>query len=74
MVFNLHDQFERLRAAGRYDKLRGAILSRDVALAGSVNPMLASHGTMSAARQYSGRAVEDGWRCPFSGRTAPDAD
>ena len=74
MVFNLHDQFERLRAAGRYDKLRGAILSRDVALAGSVNPMLASHGTMSAARQYSGRAVEDGWCCPFSGRTAPNAD
>ena len=74
MVFNLHDQFERLRAAGRYDKLSGAILSRDVALAGSVNPMLASHGTISAARQYSGRAVEDGWRCPFSGRSAPDVD
>ena len=69
MVFNLHDQFEQLRAAGRYDKLSGAILARDEALAGSVNPMLAQHGTISAARQYSGRAVEEGWRCPFSGRT-----
>lgn len=68
MVFNLHDQFERLRAAGRYDKLRGAILQRDLKLAGTPNPMLSQHGTMSAARQYSGRAVSDAWQCPFSGR------
>lgn len=73
MVFNLHDQFETLRAEGRYDKLRAAILERDVAIAGSVNPMLAQHGIVSAARQYSGRAVEAGWRCPFSGRGDRDA-
>ncbi|MCY7339155.1 MAG: YqcI/YcgG family protein [Sphingomonas bacterium] len=68
MVFNLHDQFETLRLAGRYDKLRATILDRDLAVAGSLNPMLAPHGSISAARQYSGRAVEDGWRCPFPGR------
>ncbi len=68
LVFNLHDQFERLRAEGRYEKLRSSILDRDVALAGSINPMLARHGAMSEARQYSGRAVEDDWRCPFAGR------
>ncbi len=68
MVFNLHDQFEQLRATGRYDKLRGAILGRDLKLAGSMNPMLSQHGTKSAARQYSGRAVGDAWQCPFSGR------
>ena len=68
MVFNLHDQFEQLRALGRYEKLRESIIERDVALAGSVNPMLARHGTTSEARQYSGRAVEEGWRCPFAGR------
>lgn len=68
MVFNLHDQFERLRAEGRYDKLRGTILDRDLKLAGSSNPMLSQHGTKSAARQYSGRAVSDQWQCPFSGR------
>lgn len=68
MVFNLHDQFEQLRAAGRYEKLRGAILTRDLALAGTPNPMLSQHGTKSAARQYSGRAVSDSWQCPFSGR------
>lgn len=66
MVFNLHDQFEVLRAAGRYEGLRSTILKRDEILAGSINPMLAQHGEISAARQYSGRAVEDGWACPFS--------
>lgn len=74
LVFNLHDQFERLRAEGRYDRLRRAILDRDEALAGSINPMLAAHGTISAARQYSGRAVNDSWRCPFSGRPAERND
>ncbi|MEO7786425.1 MAG: guanitoxin biosynthesis heme-dependent pre-guanitoxin N-hydroxylase GntA [Sphingomicrobium sp.] len=69
MVFNLHDQFEQLRAQGRYDKLRTSIISRDIELAGSPNPMLAPHGSGSSARQYSGRAVGDDWRCPFSGRT-----
>ena len=58
MVFNLHDQFEQLRAQGRYQKIRSTIIGRDEALAGSANPMLAEHGTISAARQYSGRAVE----------------
>ncbi|MBL0925637.1 MAG: YqcI/YcgG family protein [Sphingomonadaceae bacterium] len=66
MVFNLHDQFERLRAEGRYDPLRNTIMKRDEQLAGSMNPMLAQHGEGSAARQYSGRNVEDEWVCPFS--------
>ena len=66
MVFNLHDQFERLRAEGRYDPLRNTIMKRDEQLAGSMNPMLAEHGEVSAARQYSGRHVEDDWVCPFS--------
>jgi FPC/CPF motif-containing protein YcgG len=65
MVFNLHDQFEVLRAQQRYEKLRRSILTRDEALAGSMNPMLARHGEISEARQYSGRAVDDGWQAPF---------
>ena len=68
MVFNLHDQFEQLRAEGRYGPLSSAIRERDRALAGSDNPMLAEHGTISPARQYSGRAVGADWRCPYSGR------
>ena len=41
------------------------ILGRDEARAGSRNPMLAQHGTISEARQYSGRMVNEGWQCPF---------
>ena len=65
MVFNLHDQFEQLRAAGRYETMREKIMVRDETLAGSRNPMLTRHGEMSEARQYSGRAVADEWACPF---------
>ena len=65
MVFNLHDQFERLREEGRYERMREKIIARDVALAGSANPMLERHGEASAARQFSGRAVGDDWACPF---------
>ena len=45
LVFNPHDQFERLRQEGSYDKLRAAILERDQALSGSTNPMLSAMGT-----------------------------
>jgi|TARA_R100000501_G_scaffold17834_1_gene34137 hypothetical protein len=65
LIFNLHDQFERLRADGRYEKLRETILARDLAANGSINPMLARHGSVSEARQYSGRAVGEDWVCPF---------
>jgi FPC/CPF motif-containing protein YcgG len=68
IVFNLHSQFSRLRADGRYEKMRKVILSRDEALAGSVNPMVARHGDVSEARQYSGRAVGEGWVCPMAPR------
>src|SRR5688572_10896936 len=65
LVFNLHDQFERLRGEGRYERMRETIIKRDVELAGTVNPMLARHGEASEARQYSGRLVGDDWQCPF---------
>jgi FPC/CPF motif-containing protein YcgG len=74
LVFNLHAQFERLRAEGRYEKLRSSILQRDEALAGSINPMLARHGETSEARQYSGRHVDSEWRCPFNPRKKPVED
>ena len=65
LVFNLHDQFEQLREQGRYEKMRETIIRRDIDLSGSANPMLATHGTISEARQYSGRQVEKDWTCPF---------
>jgi uncharacterized protein len=46
--------------------MRAAILARDEALAGSINPMLARHGETSEAAQYSGRNVGAEWRPPFN--------
>ncbi|WP_265561650.1 guanitoxin biosynthesis heme-dependent pre-guanitoxin N-hydroxylase GntA [Sphingomicrobium arenosum] len=74
MIFNLHDQFERLRADGRYEKMRAEILERDRRLAGSVNPMLARFGEQSEARQYSGRQVGPDWTCPWQGRANNEKD
>ncbi len=65
MVFNLHEQFDRLRARGKFDTMKQTIRAREMSLQGSINPMLSSFGDNSEARQYSGRAVPDNWVCPF---------
>lgn len=70
MVFNLHDQFERLRAEGQYERMREKILARDEKLAGDINPMLARHGEASEALQYSGREVSADWVPPFEDKRA----
>ena len=72
LVFNLHDQFEKLRAQNRYERIRETILQRDKQLAGSVNPMLARHGETSEALQYSGRLVGDKWECPVRDKRSDD--
>ncbi|WP_417683992.1 guanitoxin biosynthesis heme-dependent pre-guanitoxin N-hydroxylase GntA [Roseibium sp.] len=66
LVFNSHRQFEKLREDGRFDKMKEIIRQRDQELAGSINPMLDDFGRASEARQYSGRMVDNDWRCPFS--------
>ncbi len=65
IVFNLHNQFRRLRAEQRYERMREVILARDEAFDGSVNPMVERHGDISEARQYSGRDIKGDWVCPF---------
>lgn len=69
LVFNLHNQFENLRAAGTYEKFRDTILTRDRKVNGSENPMLAVHGESSEAIQYSGRHITGEWKCPFHAQT-----
>jgi hypothetical protein len=68
LVFNAHVQFERLREQNQFERLRETVRARDLKLQGSLNPNLSNFGEASEARQYSGRAVEEGWRCPFSAR------
>lgn len=65
LIFNLHWQFEKLREMGAYHKVRDKIRERDTALQGNINPVLADFGDSSEARQYSGRKVEEKWKCPF---------
>ena len=65
LVFNLHDQFERLRERGKFEKFMKMIRARDIAYQGYLNPVLKVFGESSEARQYSGRAVPDDWACPF---------
>lgn len=65
LVFNLHEQFETLRAAGTYDKVKSTVRKNDMALQGSLNPMLRDFGQDSEAKQYSGRAVDNSWKCPY---------
>jgi len=74
MIFNLHSQFELLRDEGSYRRIRQTILKRHEALDGEHNPMLAVHGESSEALQYSGRKLENDWKCPFHARKRGDDD
>lgn len=65
LVFNVHEQFERLREGGRFARVREVIRAREIELQGNLNPNLSDFGELTEARQYSGRPVGEGWRCPF---------
>ena len=68
LVFNPHSQFDRLRKEGRFERLKSAIRERDLALQQEPNPSLADFGARSEAQQYSGKAAEAEWKCPFHPR------
>ena len=65
LVFNLHSQFDKLREMGSYHSVRDTIRKNDEKLQGEINPMLRDFGSSSETKQYSGRKVEDNWKCPF---------
>lgn len=65
LVFNPHDQFEKLRETEKYSAMKDTVRKRDKAFSGSVNPMLADFGESSEAFQYSGRVYDKEWKCPF---------
>jgi FPC/CPF motif-containing protein YcgG len=65
LVFNDHNQFEKLREEHRFDRIREVIRDRDTAVHGSANEMLSDYGGVHGeARQYAGRRVSENWRCP----------
>ena len=73
LVFNPHEQFQRIREDGHWQSMQRVIRERDLQFSGRVNPTLSDFGTKSEARQYSGREVGDDWvppvgsrgKCPF---------
>ena len=70
LVFNPHEQFERLRGDGKWKRMQQTIRERDTELQGNINPMLSDFGERSEAPQYSGRSVDADWeppvgKCPF---------
>lgn len=65
LVFNLHNQFEKLREMGAYEQVRNRIRKRDKSLQGTINPMVRDFGKRSEAAQYSGRKVSKKWECPY---------
>ena len=44
--------------------MQHVVRDRDREIEGDVNPNLSDFGEHTDARQYSGRAVDDSWRCP----------
>jgi uncharacterized protein len=66
LVFNLHEQFERLRQDEKWKHMQEAIRAREIGFEGSINPMLSDFGEESEARQYSGRIVGHDWQAPFA--------
>lgn len=69
IVFNLHKQFEMLREMGTFSRVKKRIRKRDQKLQGSINPVLKDFGKESETKQYSGRQVNEDWKCPFKSNT-----
>ncbi len=65
LVFNPHAQFEEMRVMNRYDKMKNIVRKRDIALSGSINPMLEDFGQSSEVHQYSGMQHDETWKCPY---------
>jgi uncharacterized protein YcgI (DUF1989 family) len=65
LVFNLHEQFEKLREEGVFARMRDKIRENDLKFSGSINPMVHNFGESSEALQYSGRKVPSTFHCEF---------
>lgn len=74
LVFNPHEQFQKLRATNKYIPMRQAVRKRDLKFSGSINPMLADFGESSEVFQYSGVQYDNAWKCPFVAKHEPNKD
>ena len=65
IVFNPHEEFERLKRTGRYESMKKVVRFRDQLYSGSVNPMLKDFGEAPEVFQYSGKQYDPTWKCPL---------
>jgi uncharacterized protein len=66
LAFNPHAQFEKLRQANQYEKMKRVVRQRDESFSGNINPMLADFGDASEVYQYSGQVYDNNWQCPLT--------
>lgn len=74
IVFNAREQFEELRETNQFSRMQQTIRAREQRLQGSLNPNLSDFGEASEARQYSGRALDAKWKCPFHARLRGESE
>lgn len=65
IVFNPHEEFERLKRTGKYEPMKKTVRRRDELYSGSVNPMLTDFGEAPEVIQYSGKQYDSTWKCPL---------
>lgn len=65
LVFNPHIQFENLRQSSKYENMKRVIRKKEMAVSGSINPMLNDHGVSSEIVQYSGKNYIEPPECPL---------
>lgn len=65
LVFNPHAGFDQMRAQNQYEKMKNIVRKKDLAISGSINPMLDDFGNSSEAFQYSGKKYSALWECPL---------
>jgi len=65
IVFNPHEEFERLKRRGRYEYMKKVVRRRDKMYSGSINPMLKDFGESPEVFQYSGKQYDSTWKCPL---------
>ncbi|MEV6315412.1 guanitoxin biosynthesis heme-dependent pre-guanitoxin N-hydroxylase GntA [Streptomyces sp. NPDC051776] len=74
LAFNSHEQFNRIKGAGMWDRLTEKIRKQDIKLQGDINPNLHEYEELSEARRYSGRPKPAEWQCPFAARPAREQE
>jgi hypothetical protein len=66
LTFNPHAQFEQLKDMNKFERMKEVVRKRDLAISGSINPMLENYGVSSEVYQYSGVNYDDQWQCPLT--------